>query len=156
MPSSVPPGRMRGLKSKSIGSHQPPEQMINHPKCMVNRDLRYLFKHKPNVCWVCPSWNLSQGTCWILRRQSPVFNVLTGVRKNGTPPTSPTPPQFRKRACVMDGVIAGALPRGSEPVYGSDGGQHSLAAVPSRVILNFNTSIAHPPLLIAVADLLFM
>ena len=56
----------------------------------------------------------------------------------------------------MDGVIAGALPRGSEPVYGSDGGQHSLAAVPSRVILNFNTSIAHPPLLIAVADLLFM
>ena len=67
----------------------------------------------------------------------------------------PCPSSGREHASWMV-WSRGARPRGSEPVYVSDGSQYSLAAVPSRVILNFNTSIAHPPLLIAVADLLFM
>ena len=48
----------------------------------------------------------------ILRRLSLCVNVLMGVRKDGTPHTPPTPPQFQKRACVMDGVIAWCLSSG--------------------------------------------
>lgn len=95
---------------------------------MVNRDLGYLVKHKQNVCWVCPSWNLSQGTFWDPQEAEPVCLCADGSEEvwNTSHHSPHPPPQFQKRACVVDGVIAWW---GREPVYVSDGGRHSLASL---------------------------